>query len=92
MKASTFFCVSKDKIFHCFGGNIWLKHYERFLRDYGRNDIEYFGVSFSCIDNDYGVLFFDSECGNACTQDHLSAYLPLIAEKYGAKEKVIHDL
>ena len=86
-----FYCVTKDKVWHLYNGIICAEILEEFLGKYKKEDIEYFGVSFWNKENDYGVSFFDSECGNCFTDEHLITYFNIIKDKYKTEQEDIFD-
>ncbi|MCR5817099.1 MAG: hypothetical protein K6F91_09470 [Ruminococcus sp.] len=86
-----FSCVTKDKVYHGYCGFLHSKLLGDFLDKYTKDDIEYFGVEFNNENNDYGVSFFDSECGDSFTDEHLSIYFSIIKDKYNVTDKDIFD-
>jgi len=86
--AFAFAAVTKDKIFYYFAAGLF---YDGFLKEYSKDDIEYFGVEFDSIGNTCGAAFIDSECGTSFTNEHLSDYFGIIKEKFGVKEEQIYD-
>ncbi|MBR6966953.1 MAG: hypothetical protein IKH78_00325 [Ruminococcus sp.] len=86
-----FYSVTKDKVSHGYCGIICAEVLADFLSKYKKEDIEYFGVHFREENNDYGVMYMDSECGDSFTTEHLWTYLRIIDDKYEAKEQDIYD-
>ena len=90
-KVFGFYCVTKDKVWHLYNGIICAEILEEFLGKYKKEDIEYFGVSFWNKENDYGVSFFDSECGDSFTDEHLVTYFDIIKDIYKVEQEDIFD-
>ena len=90
-KVFGFYCVTKDKVWHLYNGIICAEILEEFLGKYKKEDIEYFGVSFWNKENDYGVSFFDSECGDSFTDEHLVTYFEIIKDIYKVEQEDIFD-
>lgn len=86
-----FYSVTKDKVWHLYNGIIDAQILEEFLGKYAKEDIEYFAVIFWHENNDHGVKFIDSECGDSFTDEHLITYFDIIKEKYGVTEDDIYD-
>ena len=86
-----FYSVTKDKVSHGYCGIICAEVLEDFLKKYKKEDIEYFGVHFREENNDYGVMYMDSECGDSFTTEHLYTYLRIIDDIYEVKEQDIYD-
>ena len=86
-----FYSVTKDKVSHGYCGIICADILADFLSKYKKEDIEYFGVHFREENNDYGVMYIDSECGDSFTTEHLYTYLRIIDDKYEVKEQDIYD-
>ena len=86
-----FSCVTKDKVSHYYCGFLCSELLGEFLKKYTKDDIEYFGVEFWHENNDYGVKYTDSECGDSFTAEHLYTYYLIIDDKFGVKEKDIYD-
>ena len=83
-----FAAVTRDKIFYYFAAGLFP---DDFLKEYSKDDIEYFGVKFGSIRNTCGAAFIDSECGASFTNEHLSEYFGIIKEKFGVEEEQIYD-
>ena len=86
-----FVAVTKDKVYHYYCGFLYSELLGDFLDKYTKNDIEYFGVEFWHENNDYGVKYMDSECGNCFTTEHLWTYLRIIEDKFEVKEQDVYD-
>ena len=86
--AFAFVSVTKDKVFHYYAAGLFP---DEFLSKYSKEDIEFFGVEFAGIYNNYGIAYMDSECGESFTSAHLLFYNGIIEEKFGIKEKVVYD-
>ncbi len=86
-----FSCVTKDKVDHYYCGFLFSELLGDFLDKYTKDDIEYFGVEFWHENNDYGVKYMDSECGDSFTTEHLYTYLRIIKDKFDVKEQDIYD-
>lgn len=83
--------ITSDKVLHYYCGCFDAPVLEAFLNKYNKEDIEYIGVEFRHENNDFGVNFTDSECGDSFTDEHLITYFQIINDKYGVKEEDIYD-
>ena len=85
------FSVTKDKVWHLYNGVLFADVLKDFLDKYSKEDIEYFGAMFWNDTNEYGVRFFDTECGDSFTGEHLMGYFLMIKDKYKTIEDDIVD-
>ena len=86
-----FIAVTRDKVSHYYCGFLFSELLGAFLDKYTKDDIEYFGVQFWHLNNDFGTAYMDSECGYSFTAEHLGTYCRMIDDKFGVKEQDIYD-